>query len=114
MTLQDLLTQIDQKPNSVEFNNVIAVIESNYTYTPAAFQNGNVHNAKGSNEGSCKIFAFAKLNGLSAEKTLALFGAFYRNDVLGNPQGSDHANIRNFMASGWKGIEFESEALTPI
>jgi len=40
------------------------------------------------------------------------FGRFYREDVLGNPEGNDHANIRNFMESGWGGVKFDSPALT--
>lgn len=56
-------------------------------------------------------FSFAKLNQLSKDETLALFGDFYRTDVLQNPEGTDHQNIRNFMVSGWDGISFEGEAL---
>ncbi len=60
---------------------------------------------------SCRIFAFAKIHNLSAEQTLALFGDYYRKDVLGNPDGTDHQNIRNFMRDGWAGIQFDGEAL---
>ena len=38
--------------------------------------------------------------------TLELFGRFYRDDVLGKPDGDDHGNIRNFMKSGWDGVSF--------
>ena len=31
---------------------------------------------------------------------------------LGNPEGIDHQNIRNFMEFGWEGVVFEGEALT--
>lgn len=48
---------------------------------------------------------------MSKDETLALFGDFYRVDVLGNPNGEDHQNIRNFMQFGWDGIEFMGEAL---
>jgi hypothetical protein len=68
-------------------------------------------NQAGSNEGSCKIFAFATTEGLSEAETLACFGKYYREDVLQNPQVSDHANIRTFMRHGWKGIRFEQSAL---
>jgi hypothetical protein len=40
-----------------------------------------------------------------------LFGTYYRNDVLANPTGTDHGNIRNFMLSGWSEIKFDSPAL---
>jgi len=65
----------------------------------------------GSNEGSCKILAFAKMHQLDEAQALQLFGDFYREDVLKNPQGQDHTNIRNFMASGWGGVSFESAPL---
>ena len=46
------------------------------------------------------------------EPTLACFGAFYTEDVLKNPDGTDHQNIRNFMKTGWDGIAFYGEPLT--
>ena len=102
--------------NQLEFEETMALIEAHYTYTPARFSNGldsdAVVNEAGSNEGSCKIFAFAQLNSLNADQTLACFGRFYRSDVLQNPDGNDHANIRNFIRHGWAGICFEQPALT--
>jgi hypothetical protein len=73
-----------------------------------------VVNESGTNEGSCKIFAFAQLNDLSVEQTLACFGKYYREDVLENPEGNDHGNIRNFMISGWEGVKFSCEALVKV
>jgi hypothetical protein len=29
------------------------------------------------------------------------FGAYYREEVLGDLEGTNHQNIRNFMKSGW-------------
>jgi len=115
MSLNELLQQLKTDPQSVEFQQVIDLINSLYDYTPTPFSNGlgegTVANAAGTNEGSCRIFAFAKLNGLDQAQTLACFGRFYRVDVLQNPAGGDHANIRNFMRHGWEGIRFEGEAL---
>ncbi len=113
--LIQLLSQLDTAPESIEFNQVIEVIHAHYDYTPTRFSNGEgdtkVINDAGSNEGSCKIFSFAQLHGLDTQKTLACFGNYYRKDVLQNPQGSDHGNIRNFMLSGWNGISFAGQAL---
>ena len=58
---------------------------------------------QGENSGSCKIFAFAQLHHLDEASTLACFGAYYRDDVLKHPQGSDHQNIRQFINTGWQG-----------
>lgn len=107
-----LLDKIHQSPESISFSEVIAHIDKNYDFTPTRFANGTVLNEAGQNNGSCKIFAFAKLNNLDQNQTLALFGDYYRVDVLGNPTGSDHQNIRNFMQSGWAGIVFEGTALS--
>ena len=114
MTISTLLDQLNENANLVQFPDVIHVIEQYYTYTPVSFQNGETYNQARTNEGSCKLFYFAKLQKLSETHTLALFGDYYREDVLQNPEGSDHANIRNFMRSGWAGIKFEGEALTAI
>jgi hypothetical protein len=51
------------------------------------------------------------MKGLSKEEALQLFGDYYRKDVLLNPNGKDHQNIRNFMNSGWEGVQFDGEAL---
>lgn len=100
-------------PESIQFSDVIAFIMQHYEYQPTRFSNGEIINEAGKNEGSCKIFAFAQLHCLSEQDTLALFGQHYRDDVLKHPSGSDHANIRNFMKHGWKGIRFEGTVLTP-
>ena len=106
MTLAEFIAHI-QNETPVDFSQTIAVISENYQYEPTAFRNGNTENAAGQNEGSCKIFAFAKLNGLTENQTLACFGDYYRVDVLENPNAYDHQNIRHFMEHGWCGVEFE-------
>lgn len=110
--LQDFLAKLRNK--EVDFEDTIKVIHELYDYKPTRFSNGVtsiVINEAGQNEGSCRIFAFAKLNHLDEQQTLACFGRFYQ-DVLNNPQGTDHGNIRNFMRDGWAGIRFEDKALT--
>tara|TARA_R110002020_G_scaffold189767_11_gene389095 strand:- start:516 stop:851 length:336 start_codon:yes stop_codon:yes gene_type:complete len=106
-----ILDQIKTTPDTIAFSDVIAYIDANFEFTPTRFTNGNTVNEAGQNTGSCKIFSFAKLHDLSPSETLALFGDFYRKDVLENPDGTDHQNIRNFMQSGWDGITFEGKAL---
>ena len=113
-TLTTLLVDIKKHPQNIAFAQVIEVIEEHYQYQQTSFTNGKTNNASGTNEGSCKIFHFAYLNQLNEQQTLACFGHFYREDVLGNPSGDDHANIRNFINTGWRGINFESVALTPL
>lgn len=111
MSITSLLQKIKQTPEEIAFAETIAVIEKNYDFTPTAFLNGLQHNASGENSGSCKLFAFAQLQNLSQEETLSCFGAYYFDEVLKNPEGSNHQNIRNFMKTGWDGIQFKGEAL---
>jgi len=98
------------KENTIAFNDVIGFIETYYKHQPTAFKNGDAYNEATQNQGSAKVFAFAKLNNLSAEDTLYLFAEHYQS-VLANPDGADHQNIRQFMAHGWPGVVFEGEAL---
>lgn len=115
MTLDVLLKQLNDVPESTDFSEVMDLIHSLYDYTPSRFSNGLdddlLVNEAGTNEGSCKLFAFAQDQGLTEAQTLACFGRYYRGDVLGNPEGSDHGNIRTFMKYGWEGICFETTPL---
>lgn len=119
MTLDALLQQLDPAfapaNGGLLFAEVLATIAAHYTYTPQAFQNGVgedcVHNPAGTNEGSCKVFAFGQLQGLDEAQTLACFAEHYRK-VLATPEATDHANIRTFMRHGWAGVGFEGEVLT--
>ncbi len=111
MQLSEFLHLLIQDPEKINFKQTIALIDANYTYFPTSFRNGDLYNNAGENEGSCKIFAFAKLHNLSKAETLACFGEFYRKDVLDNPNGTGHQNIRSFMKTGWGGIKYEHTAL---
>jgi len=111
MHLSSFLETLGTSPETVSFDDTVSVIEENYSFIETAFTNGDVNNETGQNNGSCKIFAFGRLNNLSEEQTLHCFGDYYRHDVLGNPDGDDHQNIRNFIRSGWNGIHFTGEAL---
>ncbi len=107
----NFIEKVNQNPSGISFQEVINLIDENYNFTPTAFQNGNTFNDVNQNNGSCKVFSFAMLNQLTKEQTLTLFGDYYFKDVLENPNGTDHQNIRNFMIYGWEGIEFKGEAL---
>ncbi len=112
MELDTFLQRLNSAPDTLGFNDTIAVIEAMYDFTPTAFTNGALRSEAGQNNGSCKIFSFAKAQRLTPQQTLHCFGDYYRKDVLGHPEGSDHQNIRNFMKSGWDGITYEGDALT--
>ena len=113
MNLEQFLTTLDKKPETIEFEDTMAVIKDNYHFTPSAFSNGTLENSAEQNQGSCKLLAFAQLNQLDQATTLSCFGRYYRQDVLNHPNGNDHMNIRNFLASGWQGVAFEAAPLAP-
>lgn len=112
MNLKSFKDILQSDASKIAFTDTLDVIEANYDFSPTAFRNGETMNQAGNNSGSCKVFAFAILEGLSKEETLACFGTYYRRDVLANPEGDDHQNIRNFIKTGFEGIEFEGVALT--
>jgi len=111
VTIEELIYQLRYAPDSIEFDQVIETIDKHYDYTPTRFTNGNIINDAGTNEGSCKIFYFAQMHALSEMETLGLFGKFFREDVMCNPEGDDHLNIRNFILDGLLAIQFDGVAL---
>lgn len=92
------------------FGDTLELVDRFFNYTPTAFRNGPLHNSAGENEGSCKLFALAQFCNLSEADTLTCFGEHYRH-VLDEPAGTSHANIRQFMGSGWSGVHFDSPPL---
>lgn len=100
----------DLRNNSIPFTQVIEYIDTYCQHNPTAFKNGDTYNEANQNQGSAKVFSFAKLNNLNEEDTLLLFAEHY-SSVLSNPNGSDHQNIRQFITHGWTGVVFEGEAL---
>ena len=109
------------------FNEFINHCDEQYEYGLIEFKNGDVVNKPGENDGSAKVLSYAALADLDKDATLKvrlptlfhtsasgvptaaltrsprrprplpqLWGQYYR-DVLATPDGTDHANIRNFM-----------------
>ncbi len=115
MTINELLTLIKTHSENINFDDVIQVINNHYQYTPTRFSNGKganiIINKSGTNEGSCKIFAFAKRHQLTKQQTLACFGKYYREDVLQNSDGNNHANIRTLMSYSLEDINFDNPVL---
>jgi len=111
MELEFFLNRLETQPQTIEFPDVVVLIYRLYSYVPTGFRNHNLINEAGQNTGSCKLFAFARLHDLTEAQTLACFGAYYRADVMKNPEGDSHPNIRQFMETGWEGIEFEGVPL---
>ncbi|AUC22172.1 type III effector [Polaribacter sejongensis] len=110
MIIQEFKTKLKANPTSILFADTMQVIEDNYNFTPTSFTNGDIKNKAGENSGSCKLFAFAKIQKMTKEEALFCFGEHYKN-VLEDENGDSHQNIRNFMKSGFEGLSFEKEAL---
>ena len=107
---QDEYIEILKSGAKMKFEDLMSIIDQDYEYTPAAFSNGEVENSVDENQGSAKLFCFAAVNQLSALETLHCFGQHYQ-EVLNDPKGDSHANIRNFITYGWEGLKFESPVL---
>ena len=102
--MSKLVEQIKNK-EIIVFNDLIALIDKEYDYQNSAFKNGDIENSKDENQGSGKVFYFAKKCNLDKEQTLYCFGEHYQN-VLANPDLDNHQNIRNFMVYGWDKLQF--------
>ena len=112
MNIESFKNKLKESPKQIDFSETMNVVDENYNFLPTAFKNGTLENAEGQNSGSCKLFAFAKAEELTKEDTLACFGQYYFDDVLKDPNGSGHQNIRNFMNTGFEGLTFNGEPLT--
>jgi len=98
---------VEMSGDDLSFEEVIEMIDTHYESGLIEFKNGDIVNAPGENEGSAKVLSYAALSGMDKDTTLKLWGQYYR-EVKANPDGSDHANIRNFMKYGWEGVPFEN------
>jgi hypothetical protein len=109
MTFLELIDKVKQAEVLI-FSEVLETIDASYDFIPSKFTNGSVTNEANTNNGSCKVFSFAKLNELKVAETLFLFGEHYQK-VVETPNEVDHQNIRNFIKFGREGIHFEKDAL---
>ncbi len=107
--LRDLLASLESGQHL--FAATLAFVATHYDYKPQAFRNGELENAAGENEGSCKTLGLAKLERLTDREALLAFGEHYRS-VLAAPNGTDHANIRSLMVHGLAGVTFAGPPLT--
>lgn len=112
MTLEEFKKKVKDYPTEISFSETLQVVDSNFEFTPTAFTNGELQNEAGQNSGSCKLLAFAKMQGFTKEETLACFGDYYFEEVLKDVKGNGHQNIRNFIKTGFEGLSFEGEPLT--
>lgn len=93
-----------------DFDDTLALIGRYFDYQPTGFHNGPLINAAGENAGSCRVFALGQYCSLSEADALQLFAQHYQQ-VLNDPSGDSHGNIRQFISTGWSGIRFEGEPL---
>lgn len=98
---------VEMDAENLKFEDVIEIIDQHYESQLLEFKNGDIVNKQGENEGSAKLLSYAALSQMDKETTLKLWGQYYR-EVLKNPDGNDHQNIRNFMKYGWEGVPFEN------
>eukprot|EP00934_Nitzschia_sp_Nitz4_P005185 Nitzschia sp. Nitz4//scaffold17_size182527//130523//131150//NITZ4_001871-RA/size182527-snap-gene-0.300-mRNA-1//-1//CDS//3329539391//5175//frame0 len=96
--------KVEDSDNTM-MEDVLAIISKYYDYHEVKFRNGDVLNQAGQNGGTAKLLSYAALYKLDKPTTLKLWGQHYR-DVLADPKGDSHQNIRNFMVHGWEGIDF--------
>lgn len=92
------------------FDDTLALIDQHFEFQPTGFNNGPLRNDAGENAGSCRVFALGQYCNLNEADTLNLFAQHYQQ-VLGDPTGDSHGNIRQFISTGWSGIRFDQQPL---
>jgi HopJ type III effector protein len=100
-------SNVEMDSSSLMIEAVLELINEHYETQLLEYTVGDVLNKQGENEKSGQILSYAALSNLNKDTTLKLFGQHYRS-VLATPDGTDHANIRNFMKYGWDGVPFEN------
>lgn len=98
---------LEMDASDLTFEDVMEMIDTHYETGLLEFKNGDIVNKQGENEGSAKVLSYAALSNLNKDMTLKLWGQYYR-EVLEDPKGDSHQNIRNFMKYGWDGVPFEN------
>ena len=98
---------VEMSGDDLTMEEVLELIDTHYEDGLIEFKNGDLINKAGENVGSAKILSYAALSGMDKETTLKLWGQYYR-EVLADPDGDSHQNIRNFMKYGWDGVPFEN------
>lgn len=89
----------------VQFAETLAFLDEHYQYFAVPFVCGDQRNAPNVNTGAAKVFSFGLMTKMTEPQVLSMFGEIYRDLA---PSGTDHANIRAFLKSGWKGVSFET------
>eukprot|EP00525_Craspedostauros_australis_P011487 CAMPEP_0198109680 /NCGR_PEP_ID=MMETSP1442-20131203/1742_1 /TAXON_ID= /ORGANISM="Craspedostauros australis, Strain CCMP3328" /LENGTH=208 /DNA_ID=CAMNT_0043765451 /DNA_START=100 /DNA_END=726 /DNA_ORIENTATION=+ len=98
---------VEMDSGDLKFEEVMEVIDEHYESGLIEFKNGDIVNKQGENEGSAKVLSYAALSNMDKDTTLKLWGQYYR-EVVADPDGDSHQNIRNFMKTGWEGVPFEN------
>jgi hypothetical protein len=99
---------VEMNADDLKFDDVISLIDRHYEVGLIEFKNGDIVNKPGENEGSGKILSYAALSNLDKDTTLKLWGQHYK-EVLSDPGGDSHPNIRNFMKYGWEGTSLHDK-----
>lgn len=100
-------SNVEMSADDLTMEEVLEMINTHYETQLLEYTVGDVVNKQGENEATGHILSYAALSNMDKETTLKLWGQHYRA-VLANPDGTDHANIRNFMKFGWEGVPFEN------
>ncbi|KAJ1637914.1 HopJ type III effector protein-domain-containing protein [Pavlovales sp. CCMP2436] len=102
-----LLVKVRTQPGSVMFAETLEAIDQAFEFFGTKFVNGAVSSTSSENEGSSKVLSLSQLVGMTTDETLVCFGEHYR-DVVADPSGSSHANVRALMTTGLEAVLFSN------
>ena len=83
MTVAELVQKIKTQAENIQFSEIIETVDANYNFTPTAFKNGETMNEANQNNGSCKVFSFAKnQRNLLKPSQLKLISSYYKLFII--------------------------------
>ncbi|MBT3727100.1 hypothetical protein HOG21_05480 [bacterium] len=89
------------------FDDFIAFVDKYFMLISTGFNNNGLKNNKFKNEGSLKVLAFAKYCKMTDVTEIAgLFKGYYK-DVLKDPKGDNHQNIRHLINGSIYEVSFD-------
>jgi len=102
---------LSEEVDTMPFSDIMKTLDLHFTFRPTAFSVGDTKSTENQNQKSLRVLSFAQLLKLSKEQTLKLWGEHYKQ-VLQEPEGSSHGNIRAFLKGGFECVNAPQDVIT--
>ena len=109
--IKDSINTIREAWETIDFSNMIQLIDYLFETKPIEFTNGSEANKARTNLWSLKILTLGLMLGLNTNQILSLFGE-HLTEVENTPKWDSHKNIRALRTWGYTKIELPENPFT--